>query len=64
MSTAQVQTDFRQAKTAIVAPRAIADEHRGMILAVADVPASPQDVFQALTSEQVLEWRRCPDIYH
>ena len=64
MSTAQVQADFRQAKTMTVAPRAIADVHRGMILAVADVPASPQDVFRALTSEQVLEWWHYPGIYH
>ena len=64
MSTAQLQTDFRQAKATTAAPRVIADAHRGMILAIADVPASLQDVFRALTSEQVLEWWRYPGIYH
>ena len=48
--------DFRIPTAAKLAPRAVADGGRGTIVAVADVDAPPDRVFQALSSNEVERW--------
>lgn len=37
-------------------PRAVADLERGVVLACVELEASPERVFQALTTEEVVQW--------
>ena len=43
--------------------RAIADITSGLLLATVDVAASPERVFRALTTDEVLKWWGSPDTY-
>jgi uncharacterized protein YndB with AHSA1/START domain len=45
------------------APRAVADGGGGTIIATAEVPASPQRVFEAFTTNEVERWWGHPDYY-
>ena len=45
------------------APRAVADGGGGMIIATAEVAASPERVFRALTTNEVERWWGHPDFY-
>lgn len=45
------------------APRAVADGGGGTIIATAEVPATPQRVFRALTTNEVERWWGHPDFY-
>lgn len=46
-----------------VAPRAIADGGGGTIIAVAEIAASPERVFRAITTKEVELWWGHPDYY-
>lgn len=45
------------------APHAVADGGGGTIIAVAEIAASPERVFQALTTDEVERWWGHPDYY-
>jgi uncharacterized protein YndB with AHSA1/START domain len=44
-------------------PRAVADAGGGTIIAVAEIPAPPERVYQALTTDEVERWWGHPDYY-
>jgi len=46
-----------------VALRAVADRELGMILAIADISAAPERVFNALVTEEVEKWWGEPGVY-
>ncbi len=46
-----------------VAPRAVADGGGGTIIAVAEIAASPERIFQALTTDEVERWWGHSDYY-
>jgi len=57
-------TDFRMPMASERhAPRAAADGGGGTIIATADVAASPERVFRALTTDEVERWWGHPDFY-
>jgi uncharacterized protein YndB with AHSA1/START domain len=58
-----VKTDFRFPSGAKMAPRAVADGGGGTILAVADISATPERVFDALSTDEVERWWRAPEYY-
>jgi uncharacterized protein YndB with AHSA1/START domain len=61
--TAQA-TDFRlPTGSQWAVPRAVADGNGGTIIAVAEIAASPERVFQALTTEEVERWWGHADYY-
>ncbi|WLT31174.1 SRPBCC domain-containing protein [Geothrix sp. PMB-07] len=65
MSTdALPKPDFRAPNTSKRPPRAVADGPGGMILAVAEVAGSPEEVFRALTTDEIERWWRWPGLYH
>lgn len=45
-------------------PRAVADGSGGTIIAVAKIPASPERVYRALTTDEVERWWGHLDYYH
>ena len=53
---AENQRDFRAPKTARKAPRAVADTKSGVIIAIADLAGTPEQVFNALTTNEVEQW--------
>jgi uncharacterized protein YndB with AHSA1/START domain len=56
--------DYRLATaTKWAVPRAIADGRGSTIIAVAEIAASPEQVFQALTSDEVERWWGHPEYY-
>jgi uncharacterized protein YndB with AHSA1/START domain len=44
-------------------PRAVADGAGGLIIAVAEVRASPDRAFQAFVTDEVLQWWKFPGLY-
>jgi uncharacterized protein YndB with AHSA1/START domain len=50
-------------KTARGAARAVADLSEGTILASVEIAASPERVFRALASEELVKWWGSPDTY-
>ncbi len=55
--------DFRCASGARWQPRAAVDAAAGLILAGADVHGTPEQVFRALTTDEVERWWRLPGVY-
>jgi uncharacterized protein YndB with AHSA1/START domain len=56
--------DYRLATaTKWAVPRAVADGRGGTIIAVAEIAASPEQVFQAVTSNEVERWWGHPEYY-
>ena len=55
--------DFRVPTASKRSPRAVADGGGGTIIAVADVDASPERVFRALTTNEVETWWGHPEYY-
>jgi uncharacterized protein YndB with AHSA1/START domain len=45
------------------APRAVVDSASGLILATAEVPATPQRVFALFTTEEIERWWQAPGYY-
>jgi hypothetical protein len=58
-----VETDLRFPSGAKMAPRAVADGGGGTIIAVADISATPERVFDALSTDEVERWWRAPEYY-
>ena len=56
--------DFRAPSTSKRLPRAVADGVGGIILAVAEVGGPPESVFRALTTSEIEQWWRLPELYH
>jgi len=59
-----VQQDFRAPRMEKRQPKAVADGIGGMILAIAEIAATPEKVFNALTTNEVEKWWRYPGQYH
>ena len=55
--------DFRAPSRAKRSPRAVADAINGIIIAVADLAGTPEQVFTALTTDEVERWWRMPETY-
>jgi uncharacterized protein YndB with AHSA1/START domain len=62
-SDTTAKPDFRMASTGKRAPRAVADGIGGTIIAVADIDAPPERVFRALTTDEIVQWWRNPELY-
>lgn len=58
------ETDFRAPTAAKKLPRAVADGVNGIIIAVADIAGTPEQVFHALTTNEVEKWWKYPGFYH
>jgi uncharacterized protein YndB with AHSA1/START domain len=63
-SDTNTQSDFRVASASKRLPKAAVDGVAGLILALADVAGTPDQVFRALTTGEVEQWWRLPGIYH
>jgi uncharacterized protein YndB with AHSA1/START domain len=65
MATTSVKTekDFRAPSSAKRAPKAVADGIGGMILVIAEIGGTPEQVFNALTTNQVEKWWKLPGLY-
>lgn len=50
---AEFKPDFRAASTIRRSPKAVADGIGGMIIAIAEISATPEQVFNALTTNQI-----------
>lgn len=57
------EPDFRAPTRSQRDPRALVDTAAGSILAVAELAATPERVFQALTTREVEDWWRLPGLY-
>jgi uncharacterized protein YndB with AHSA1/START domain len=58
------KSDFRVPTVSRRLPRAVADGKGGIIIAVADVAGSPERVFRALTTDEIVQWWTMPGVYH
>lgn len=58
-------TDYRLPKPDHwIAPRAVADGGGGTVIATAEIAATPDRIFRALTTDEVEKWWGHPDYYH
>jgi uncharacterized protein YndB with AHSA1/START domain len=60
---AEPKKDFRKASADKAAPRGVADGVGGTIIAMADLDAPPERVFQLLTTPEVEQWWGHPEFY-
>src|ERR1700681_1741994 len=60
----KTQADFRSATELKTAPKAVADGVAGMLLAFAEVSGTPDQVFRALTTNEVERWWTIRGVYH
>src|SRR5260370_13385723 len=63
-AVSKTKSDFRAATESKKAPKAVADGVAGMLLASAEVSESPDQVFRALTTNEVERWWTIPGVYH
>ena len=56
--------DFRTSSELKKIPKAVADGIGGMILAIAEATGTPEQVFRALTTNEVEKWWKLPGVYH
>lgn len=62
---AKKKTDYRMPTASKwIAPRAVADGGSGTIIAVAEVPATPERLFHLFTTNEVEKWWRAKGYYH
>jgi uncharacterized protein YndB with AHSA1/START domain len=61
---AESRIDFRSASESKRAPKAVVDGEAGILLAFAEVSGTPDQVFRALTTDEVEEWWAIPGVYH
>src|SRR5262250_2582119 len=47
-----------------IAPRAVVDAPGGLVIAMADVPAKPERVFDLFTTNEIERWWQAPGYYH
>ncbi|MEO8855026.1 MAG: SRPBCC domain-containing protein [Ginsengibacter sp.] len=66
ITTNEVKTkaDFRAQTEAKKIPKAVADGIGGMIVAVAEVSGTPEQAFNALTTNEVENWWKYPGLYY
>lgn len=60
----KTKSDFRAPTGTKKAPKAAVDGVAGMLLALAEVPGTPDQVFRALTTNEVEKWWKIPGVYH
>jgi uncharacterized protein YndB with AHSA1/START domain len=60
----KTKSDFRSATESKKAPKAAADGVGGMLLAVAEVSGTQDQVFRALMTDEVERWWTIPGVYH
>jgi uncharacterized protein YndB with AHSA1/START domain len=60
----ETQADFRSATESKRAPKAVVDGVAGILLAFAEVFGSPDQVFRALTTNEVEKWWTISGVYH
>jgi uncharacterized protein YndB with AHSA1/START domain len=60
----KTHADFRSATESKKAPKAVADGVAGMLLAFAEVSGTPDQVFRALTTNEVERWWTIRGVYH
>ena len=60
----KTKPDFRAPTESKRIPKAVADGIGGMILAVAEMAGIPEQVFRALTTNEVEQWWKYPGVYH
>lgn len=58
-----MKQDFRAPTETKKAPKAVADGIGGMILAVAEIGGTPEQVFNALITNEVEKWWKFPGVY-
>ena len=58
-----LERDFREPTREKRTPKAVADGIQGKILAVADISGTPEQVFHAVTSNEVEKWWKMPGSY-
>jgi len=46
-----------------IAPRAVADRELGMVIAIADIQATPERIYKALITDEVETWWGAPGVY-
>lgn len=61
---AKSQTDFRSATVRKRVPKAVADGAAGMLLALAELSGTPDQAFQALTTDEIEKWWMMRGVYH
>jgi uncharacterized protein YndB with AHSA1/START domain len=59
----ETKPDFRAPTSSKKPPRAVADSAAGVIIAAADIDASPERVFRALTTNEAERWWGHADFY-
>jgi len=60
---AESKPDFRAASTSRKNPKAVADGIGGIIIAIAEIRATPEQVFNALTTKEIEQWWKYPGVY-
>ncbi len=60
----KMKPDFRAPTESKRVPKVVADGIGGMILAVAEVAGTPEQVFNALTTNEVEQWWKYPGVYY
>ena len=55
--------EFRELIKEKRTPKAVADGLQGKVLAVADIAGTPEQVFHAITSNEVEQWWKMPGVY-
>jgi uncharacterized protein YndB with AHSA1/START domain len=63
MNEAKAACEFRMAAAAKKRPSAVADGAAGMLLASAEVPATPERAFAALMTGEIERWWKLPGVY-
>jgi len=58
-----MKQDFRAPTETKKIPKAVADGIGGMILAVAEIGGTPEQVFDALTTHEIEKWWKYPGMY-
>ena len=56
--------DFREASVAKMAPKSAVDPTAGVIIAMGDVAGSPDRVYRALITNELMEWWKLDGIYY
>jgi uncharacterized protein YndB with AHSA1/START domain len=60
----EMERDFRAPTESKRIPKAVADGIGGMILAIAEVAGTPEQIFRALTTNEVEKWWKHPGFYY
>jgi uncharacterized protein YndB with AHSA1/START domain len=58
------ERNFRSAAESKKAPKAVADGAAGILLGLAEISGTPDQVFRALMTDEVERWWTIPGVYH